>query len=166
MNRTSRRVARASAGLRSWLVAASLIASGLMSFGCSHSIVDRLNHPVAITGCIVDTLVLADGRTLTLPRVHELLESSSGMGEGVEIDPATNVAYAIVVIDHWCGNDPVRVHRERVPLAALLRVLDGEAGDTHFGEWCFHQGALRPDILFDLVRACGVPYERSVGAEF
>ena len=87
------------------------------------SIVERLNHPVSVTGVTSNALQLGDGRSIPLPYIKtipaDLPILNDAIAEGVEVDPNGHV-FGLLRIHHWCGNDPVRRHIARVDLSDML----------------------------------------------
>lgn len=92
-------------------------------------IIERLNSPVRIVSINEAGLVAADGRTLLLPGLTNVLVPAPVerdiLDHGVEFTTDGTI-YALVRVDHWCGNDPVRFHLARVDLSNLLLVLGME----------------------------------------
>ena len=85
--------------------------------------VETLQGAVAVNGWSEDGLLLADGRTITLPGLTSLPKASVALAaateRGVQAGQDGRV-YGLVKIHHWCGNDPVRNHVARVDLAHML----------------------------------------------
>ncbi|MBN1512145.1 MAG: hypothetical protein JXB13_09035 [Phycisphaerae bacterium] len=93
-------------------------------------IIESLNNPVQVETWTADGLVSVGGRTIPLPGVTRLPETSDALVEvkkrGIEVAEDGRV-YGLVRIHHWCGNDPVREHLARIDIADLLRFLgEGE----------------------------------------
>jgi hypothetical protein len=92
--------------------------------------IETLHSPIQVVGWSAQGLRLADSRVIQLPGFCELPATSDVLteatGRGVELSPDGRV-FALVRINHWCGNDPVRVHVVRVDLADMLTFLgEGE----------------------------------------
>jgi hypothetical protein len=85
-----------------------------------------LQSPTAVKGWTADGLLLADGRTLTLPGLRSLPPQSAALTEvtarGVEIGTNDRI-YGLVKVHHWCGNDPVRERIAKVDISDMLIFL-------------------------------------------
>ena len=93
-------------------------------------IVESLQSPIAVTGWASDGISLADGRKVKLRGFKSLPLSSQALGEmtkrGVEV-AADGSVYGLVLVHHWCGNDPVEEHIARVELSEAMAFLgEGE----------------------------------------
>ncbi|MDR3457727.1 MAG: hypothetical protein P4N60_09800 [Verrucomicrobiae bacterium] len=88
--------------------------------------IETLHAPVAVKGWTPDGLSLADGRTVSLPGIHALPAVSPALSEltkrGVELS-ADGRVYGLVLVHHWCGNDPVREDISRVDISDALMFL-------------------------------------------
>lgn len=88
--------------------------------------VETLHNPVAVKSWASERLLLADGRTVSLPGIRTLPSDSPALTEltrrGVEISSNGRVV-GLARIHHGCGNDPVREHITRVDLAEALMFL-------------------------------------------
>ena len=88
--------------------------------------VETLHAPISVKGWTADGLLLADGRTLSLPRLRVLPSQSVALSEvtkrGVEVGGDERV-YGLVRVHHWCGNDPVREHIARVDISDMMTFL-------------------------------------------
>lgn len=100
-------------------------ASNMLLFGrvfpVSH--VDKLDHPVSVTGWDGDGLVLSDGRHV-LPKGMEKLPKDSATlqiatSRGVEVAMDGRI-FGLLELWHWCGNDPVKYDLQKIDLAQLL----------------------------------------------
>jgi len=95
-------------------------------------IIETLRNPHVVLGWSTSGLELEDGRTISLPGIAELPESSAMLphllSSGVEIDPAGRV-YGLIRVHHWCGNDPVGKHLAKVDIARVLEFV-GEVGSS------------------------------------
>lgn len=83
---------------------------------------DHLLAPAAITHVEADAIEVADGRRAELAGIGELVAVCPSLRTGVDVSPDGTV-WGLVPIFHWCGNDPVGQHEERIPLAPLIRFL-------------------------------------------
>ncbi len=92
---------------------------------------EKLDSPVQITGWTAEGLHLASGRTVQLPGFRNLPVNSTALTEatkrGIELG-ADGRIYGLMLIHHWCGNDPVRRQLARVDIAWVLKFLQE-------GEW-------------------------------
>lgn len=97
--------------------------------GCVH--IEWLRHPQRVERYTQSGLLLNDGVELRLPGVAELTEPTPFLdvatARGVESDQGRPIG--LMRIWHWCGNDPMRYHLERVDLANLVLFL-GEGRPT------------------------------------
>jgi hypothetical protein len=93
--------------------------------------VESLRTPVRVQAWTADGLLLADGRTLPLPKLRALPSQSAALSEvikrGVEVASNGRV-YGLVRVHHWCGNDPVREHIARVDISDMMTFL--RVGET------------------------------------
>ena len=85
------------------------------------SIIDELRAPVAVEGWSDPRLLLADGRTVSLPGLPVLPGPSpvflEAIKRGVEVRKDGRV-YALIRIHHWCGNEGIREHVAKVDQSA------------------------------------------------
>ena len=93
-------------------------------------IVESLQSPIAVTGWSTDGLSLADGGKVQLRGFKSLPVSSQALAEitkrGVEVAGDGSV-YGLVLVHHWCGNDPVEEHIAKVELSEVMAFLgEGE----------------------------------------
>lgn len=109
---------------------AVVVGSIIVEVPRSEEIIETLHEPLTVARWCKDGLVLADGRTVTLPGIPELPEKSAMLlrlvSSGVEIDPAGRI-YGLIDVWHRCGNDPVGRHVARVDIARVLEFV-GECG--------------------------------------
>jgi hypothetical protein len=91
-------------------------------------IVDSLHEPVAVKRWDERGLVLANGRRMQLPGFRRLPRASDALAEvirdGVEVDSKGRV-FGLVRVWHWCGNDRVVRHIQRINVSRLL-IFRGE----------------------------------------
>lgn len=91
-------------------------------------VIEPLLNPVAVTGWTTDSLLLADGREVLLPDVHELPPESTALTaltkRGVEIG-ADGRPIGQMQLCSWCGNCDAgaRRHFKRVDVADALIFL-------------------------------------------
>jgi hypothetical protein len=85
-----------------------------------------LDRPVAVEHVEDSGLVLRDGRRIAwgfdVPNAAKLRALQTALGQDVEVTPDGR-AIGLVRIHHWCGNDSIRLHWERVDVRALLEFL-------------------------------------------
>jgi len=130
-------------GRYAWIMGSLILLAVLVAANCSHinhflltghflpiDIIESLNNPVQVEAWTAAGLGSVDGRTIPLPGVTRLPETSDALAEakkrGIEVAENGRV-YGLVRVHHWCGNDPVREHLARIDIADLLRFLgEGE----------------------------------------
>src|SRR5690242_13363191 len=93
---------------------------------------------VVAIGIFVLPLIMAGGKTLTLPDVTNIPKEpriwKDILDYGVELN-TNGSSYALVHVHHWCGNDPVRYHLARVDLSSLCIEINARSNViiTEFG---------------------------------
>lgn len=85
-----------------------------------------LERPIAVERIDDGGLVLRDGRRIEwgfeVPNAAQVRALQAAVAQGVELTPDGS-AVGLVRIHHWCGNDSIRLHWERVDVRALLEFL-------------------------------------------
>lgn len=85
-----------------------------------------LERPTPVEGIDDSGLVLRDGRRVAwgfeVPNAAQSRALQAAVAQGVEVTPDGR-AIGLVRIHHWCGNDNIRLHWERVDVRALLEFL-------------------------------------------
>ncbi|MBL8800477.1 MAG: hypothetical protein JNN27_00655 [Planctomycetes bacterium] len=85
-----------------------------------------LERPTPVEGIDDSGLVLRDGRRVAwgfeVPNAAQSRALQAAVAQGVELTPDGR-AIGLVRIHHWCGNDSIRLHWERVDVRALLEFL-------------------------------------------
>lgn len=85
-----------------------------------------LERPTPVEGIDDSGLVLRDGRRVAwgfeVPNAAQSRALQAAVAQGVEVTPDGR-AIGLVRIHHWCGNDSIRLHWERVDVRALLEFL-------------------------------------------
>lgn len=136
----------------------------LIAAACGRrTIRDHLTNPVQIVSADADQLVLADGSKRTVPHVSELIAAFPSIN-AVEVKP-DGTLWCLIGLDHWCGNDPIGTHVEKVPLTALIE-----------GMWTEYEGQamardtsrkkLNVSLFYDVVAAGKGTWDRDAGATF
>lgn len=96
-----------------------------LGFG-SQRVQPTLERPIAVARVEDDGVVLSDGRRIAwgfeVPNAAQLRALQAAIARGVEVT-ADGRAVGLVRIHHWCGNDSIRLHWERVDIRALLDFL-------------------------------------------
>lgn len=92
--------------------------------------IESLCDPIAVKGWTDEGLLLADGRTVSLPGIRRLPKTSVALSravkDGVEIQ-ADGQVVGLLKVWHWCGNDPMKNDVRRIPIGPLLCYLrEGE----------------------------------------
>ena len=85
-----------------------------------------LANRVHVEGVRGNALVLQNGDVCVLPHVAYVPTNCvvmAALKKGVAIDESGEIL-ALLKIDHWCGNDPVVYHIEKVNLSALALATD------------------------------------------
>jgi hypothetical protein len=85
-----------------------------------------LERPAPVERIEDGGLVLRDGRRIEwgfeVPHAAQVRALQAAVAQGVELTPDGR-AIGLVRIHHWCGNDSIRLHWERVDVRALLEFL-------------------------------------------
>lgn len=85
-----------------------------------------LEQPAQVERIEDGGLVLRDGRRIEwgfeVPHAAQVRALQAAVAHGVELTPDGR-AIGLVRIHHWCGNDSIRLHWERVDVRALLEFL-------------------------------------------
>lgn len=93
--------------------------------GCVH--IEWLRDPQRVERYTESGLLLKDGRELRLPGVAELTEPTPFLDVAIVrgVESGQGRPIGLMRIWHWCGNDAMRYHLERVDLANLA-LFSGE----------------------------------------
>ena len=104
------------------------VAFGIVA--CKKHIIEHLAHPVEAS--LVEgagSLALSDGRRIRLHNqpFSELEKSvlAVALRDGLEMDSDGRI-WVIMPIHHWCGNDPVDLHKAKVELHDLLACVEAD----------------------------------------
>ena len=93
---------------------------------------EKLDSPAQVSATTEDSLVLQDGRTITLPfnkRIpHDNPLFKAAIANGIEIT-SEGEAFGLMWSDRFCGNDPVVWRRLRVNLSNLAGALQPDGID-------------------------------------
>ena len=93
---------------------------------------ERLDHPVVVKEFTDKSLVLADGRTVSLPFIKRLPKNDpvflKALKHGVEVDQDGGVI-GILKVHRNCGNDPVWWINKRINLSDLAGFMDPDGID-------------------------------------
>ena len=89
--------------------------------------IGSLKNPIQIQNVESTWFIGKQGEKIILPYVSELpitnIVFREALSRGVEVDQHGNV-YGLLKIWHWCGNDPVRYHIQRINLSVLVATLE------------------------------------------
>lgn len=109
-----------------FLAALSALAA-LALIGCGRrSVVETLDDPIAVERVDDRGLVLRDGRRFEwgfdVPNAAQLRAVQAAIEHGLELS-TDGRAIGLIRVNHWCGNDRIRVHLARIDVRALLEFL-------------------------------------------
>jgi hypothetical protein len=125
---------------RSW--ARWLLVYPLLAFAGCHMLLtgspiplwytERLDHPVLVKEVTDKALVLADGRSVSLPFVQRLPTTDvvflKALKQGVELGTDGEVT-GLLTVYPFCGNDPYHWYTKRIDLSALAGFMDPDGID-------------------------------------
>jgi len=93
---------------------------------------DSLDHPVVVKELTDKTLILADGRNLSLPFIKRLPKSDPiflrVLKHGVEVGQNGEVV-GLITVYPYCGNDPYAWQTRRINLSDLAGLIDPDGID-------------------------------------
>ena len=93
---------------------------------------ERLDHPVVVKEVTDKTLVLADGRSISLPFIKRLPKNDpvflKALKHGVEVGRDGEVVGTLKV-HRTCGNDPILWINKRINLSDLAGFMDPDGID-------------------------------------
>jgi hypothetical protein len=94
--------------------------------------IEHLNHPVVVKEVIDKSLILADGRRVSLPFIKRLPMSDpvflKALKHGVEVGQDGEVV-GLITVYHYCGNDPYHSRTFRINLSDLAGYMDPDGID-------------------------------------
>jgi hypothetical protein len=93
---------------------------------------DSLNQPVRVKQVTETALILADGRSVSLPFIKRIPKNDAvfltSLKHGVEVEEDGEVV-GLITIYPDCGNDPYRWRTERINLSHLAGYMDPDGID-------------------------------------
>jgi hypothetical protein len=93
---------------------------------------EHLDHPVRVNVVTEKSLVLADGRNVSLPFIKRLPITDpvflKALKPGVEVG-ADGGAIGLLTVYPFCGNDPYHWYTKRIDLSALAGFMDPDGID-------------------------------------
>jgi len=93
---------------------------------------DSLNHPIFVKQVTEKALILADGRSVSLPFIKRIPKNDpvffTALKQGVEVEKDGEVV-GLITIYPYCGNDPYRWRTERINLSHLVGYVDPDGID-------------------------------------
>jgi hypothetical protein len=93
---------------------------------------ERLDHPVVVRAVTDKSLILADGRSISLPVLKRLPKSDpvflKALKHGVEVGRDGEVI-GLITVYPYCGNDAYRWCTFRINLSDVARYMDPEGID-------------------------------------
>lgn len=142
----------------------AIVSLVLVAVSCGRrTIRDELTRPVAIASVKPDQIVLADGSTLDVEHVSDLLAAFPSIS-AVEVKP-DGTLWCLIELDHSCGNDPVGTHVEKVPLVGLIAELRRQTGTVGM-RTITSRRKLDLGVFYGVVDSCGGTWDRNAGASF
>ena len=138
----------------------AVVTLALLAASCGRrTIRDHLTAPIRIVSAKADTLVLADGSSRNVPGIQDLVTACPSL-DAVEVRP-DGTLFGLVRTHRTCGNDPITVRDEKVPIVPMIAILRENGAVRHI-----KPGMIDVDYLWDLVRACGGTIDDHTGATF
>lgn len=155
-----------------WVFWIALVAIAVAMFGYRRFqdpapivIRDHLVTPVPVASVTADRIVFADGATREVVGIGNLVAACPSIRSGVEMSTDGRI-WGLVPIFHWCGNDPLQDHIERIPLDHLCRYFRDEPSPDGVAGAFTRDGRLDKSVLLGFLAWSGIVWDSTSGIRF